>query len=228
MPTRLVLSSALMLAVAVGSVGSGAQAAAKTKKPPPPPPPLCKLVVSPLGNTPQGATVVAPAYNALHTTNAAYDPALDLISADIASNATTITVVFRLAKLGAPNSAAMSPTGRLYMFNWVWASNGSGNSISARIMAPGSLPGLSDAYSPSGTKAVVDVAHGEIRLSAPIDSLPGHPLVPPGEKMKDMVVVTDTAAPGPYVIGLNTTLGETVFGTKSYPHRAPSCVKVGA
>lgn len=226
MRIRALVAAGVVLAVLAGLAGPAAQAKTKPK----PPPPLCNLVVSPVGDTPSLLSnrngVLVDVLTATHQTlpyktPPGYDPALDLVSADIASNATTITVVFRLAKLGGPDTTA--PFGRYYSFSWAWGSSGVGASIAARITPQGNSFGPG-----TGATGVVDVAHNQIRVSQPIGSMVGHPLMPPGERMVDLDVQTDLANPA---LAAGTTFslaGEDATSTKAYPHRAASCVKVGA
>jgi hypothetical protein len=207
------LRSGVVIALLVSAATTGIASAAKPK-------PLCHLVVGLKGGQP---SVFGPGsvpselplpYGALPL----YDAALDLRSADVANNAKTVTVVFRLAKLGGGDTTA--PAGRFYNFSWVWASSGVAQNIAARITPTGNT------FSDNAT-GVVDLAKNEIRVNQPIDGMLGHPLFAKGEKMTQLEVETDLANPALFVPTTFTALGDRATSKKVYPVGAPSCVKVG-
>jgi hypothetical protein len=198
-PTRrpAVLRGAIVVAtLALLTPAWQAHAAAKKK-------PACHLVADAAGDaTGTGLPVGAP-----------NDANLDIVGADIATNATTLTAVVRLASLAAGDSSA--PTGREYQV--VFNVGTTTSSVDAVI-------------SPSGTswaggigKGVVDAAKKEIRISVPLSALD----VP----IKPKTPLTKVGARTYRVLGSDQILlGNTDSADSSSTYIAgwPSCVKVGS
>src|SRR4051812_48412561 len=98
-PRASVVRATLSLVVVAALIGAGSASAATKKKhrKPPPPKPVCHLV---------GAGTASTS-----------DQSLKITSADIATNATSLTFVIRVAKLATgPDSNA--PTGREWQFSF--------------------------------------------------------------------------------------------------------------
>lgn len=207
------------LALALALTASGlADAATRARPKPKPKPPICNLIVDPRGDTPS----VSPSGG----TGASYDPNLDILSADVANNAEWVSGVIRLAALEPTD--AMAPTGRFYMLNWGYGSNGVGQNISVAVTPTGTV------FSPGATGRL-DFAKREIRINARIGDLTGHPTFAKGDTLL-LSASSDVALPAsdadPYRVAASipptqSGLGDTSQATKRYPLHAPSCVKPG-
>lgn len=210
---------ASVAALALCLAASGfADAAPRPKPKPKPKPPICNLIVDPRGDT--------PSVNPSGGTGAMYDPNLDVLSADIANNAEWVSGVIRLAALDPTDS--MAPTGRFYMLNWAYGSNGVGQNISVAVTPTGTV------FSPGATGRL-DFAKREIRINARIGDLTGHPTFAKGDTLM-LRASTDVAVPAsdadPYGVAASTpptqsALGDTSQAQKLYPLHAASCVKPG-
>lgn len=141
------------------------------------------------------------------------DANLDIVSADVATNATTITGVIRLAGLAANDNLA--PSGREYRVTFQV-----GETV-AEITA---------VISPSGTswnggtgRGVVDTNKKQIRISVPLTKLPVR--VRPGTPLKNVGALT-------FRVGLtsNVALGlvDAARTSRTYVAGTATCVKVGA
>ncbi|HUR14249.1 MAG TPA: hypothetical protein VM097_07115 [Mycobacteriales bacterium] len=160
------------------------------------------------------------------------DDALDLVSADIASNATTMTMVIRLAKLAVP--PATSPVGGTYQVTFTLSGNDetlyyalvstdpSGAPFS-EFGTRDALPAVTSVATVLGTPtAVVDLAKSQVRASWPLS------LFGSGVTLKKGVTkvfpVEVTAGRGTHGRGV---FADDATGSKGYPLGAPSCVTVG-
>ena len=202
MRLRPALTAVCALAVALAG---GAVAA------PPKPKPLCKLVVDPANDLLPGRP---------------YDGSLDVVSADVANNATTLTGVIRLAKLAAEDLMAPS---RIYTLEYRMRSTGIGGNLYVQITPTGVR------WQNGAGTGVIDLAKSEIRISVPISRLVGHPLFKAGDALTALNVHVDLTPPvipgseQQLPIGVTADLGgDRAVGTKDYPVGAPTCVKVGA
>jgi hypothetical protein len=196
MRTRTTLATALTLALAAGGA---AHAATKPK----PKPPICNLVVDPAGDTLTGTK------------------SLDVLSADVASDAKVVTVVVRLAKAAAPASDPTTPTGGFFQVGFTY--NGTGQNITAHVTPAGEV------YGPDGKgTGRFDLAKNEVHITVKASDLAGAPVLKPGALFTDFVVRTDVGNP---TVPISTTfqvLGDTATGSKPYPIGAASCVRPGA
>lgn len=213
MRIRSLLTVGCVLAVATAGT-----ALAAPKAPPPP----CKLVT----DAAHDQTSLAAFHPALGVVAVPYDPALDIVSADVANNATTITGVIRLAKLSADDTTAPS---RIYWLSYALRSTGEGGSIRAQITPTGTY------FQNGAGTGVVDTARNEVRISVPISRLVGHPLFKSGDALTHLVAHADVTppsiAPTGYDDGISATgdlAGDQAVGAKDYPVGTPTCVKVGA
>lgn len=192
----------LALAVAALIPATSAGAASKTK--PKPIAPVCKLVVDPAGDaTGTGLAVSSPTS----------DPNLDVLSGDVASDATSITVVVRLAAYSASDSNA--PVGQ--SFGVSFTVNGKDGVDIEGIVSP-----TGNVWADGKGSGVVDAAHKEVRITVPISAL--SVAIP-----KNAVFSGLLASTGRY-IGSSVIVGvvDTATSDKTYVAGRPSCVKVGA
>jgi hypothetical protein len=163
------------------------------------------------------------------------NPNQDIVSADIASDAKTVTAVLRLASFAATDP--QSPLGRGYyvLFNapgsdfpiyfnmqitpdltrYAWGDR--------EVLATGN-----GSYVKKGdATGVIDTAKGEIRISAPVADVNAVGKVKPGSKLTNInasaTTVIGTSATG----GLVSTVDDAA-STKPYIAGSPSCVKPGA
>ena len=216
MRMRPIIVVSCVLAVATSGV---AVAAPKTKPKPKPP---CNLVVD-KANDLISAGIVDPSLSAA---SRPYDPALDVVSADIANDANTVTAVIRVAKLTVGDPLA--PTGRFYRLAYTMRSTGQGGQLYVQVTPTGTL------WQQGAGTGVLDTARNEVRISVPISRLVGHPLFKPGDALEKIVVQTDLAipaAPADLPTGIGPTfqlLGDSANGPKPYPVGTPTCVKVGS
>jgi hypothetical protein len=202
----LAAGSCLVVVVTAGVAGAAPRAAA----------PLCKLLTDPANDS------TLP--------GRPYDASLDIVSADVANDAKTLTAVLRLAKLTADD--VMAPTGRFYTVRWVYKSTGVNGQLSVEISPTGTAT-----WGGVGARTVVDLVKSELRISAPIDGLSGHPLFAPTERLVGIGAVSDLGVPVvPSDSAPNLQTGVTVVGAggddgtskAEYPVGARSCVKPGA
>jgi hypothetical protein len=219
MRIRLIAVAGIAFAVGMSTVAVAAPKAAKVA-------PICKLVVDPANDLVSGG-FINPQLSAV---GRPYDPALDVVSADIANDANTLTGVIRVAKLTVGDP--MAPSGRIYRLSYKIRSSGVGGELYAQITPTGNL-----FYGGNGT-GVVDLAKNEVRISVPISRLIGHPTFGPGEAIANLTAFTDLAFPViPNGGAQQASVGVTLYSyggdstgpaPKPYPVGAPSCVKVGA
>ncbi len=214
MRTRL---TALVLVAGLAMTGV-ADAATKHKQKPKPPPPVCHLITDPSGDS-------GPADNA--GGSSLNDPSLDITSADVATNATMITAVIRVKQLA--QSDTDWPLGREWQLHLA-TSTGHNYGFTA-------VDGPARPASPSAGHLTMDYAHGEIRISQTLSSLPF--ALPKGTKLDVLTASADAAVQlpdsGPAGLGQAFLMPgwseeDTAAAppSKSYTVGAPSCVKVGS
>jgi hypothetical protein len=213
-PRASIVRGVLSAAIAVTLVSAGAASATVKKKPKPKPKPLptsCKLV-----NTASGGVT---------------DQSLDITSADVATDATRITVVFRVAKLTAGTDTS-SPLGR----QWTLSFTIDGHLVSFNIYDG---PFGAMASYPSSTQPVFDTTKNEIRFTTTLKQLADASATPEirnkGSVLTAFNVFSNETVEGPNVPG--AIRGGTLFGlqqadsassSKKYIAGYPSCVKVGS
>jgi hypothetical protein len=182
----------------------------------PSPKPVCNLLTDAKGDGyPTTAAEAGPS-----------DDALDILSADVATNAKQLTAVLRLSK--AATSADSAPTG--FRFLVLFTTPGSDDPV---YLSAASTPGLGETYS-FGTDAadgltdggeatgVFDAAKNEVRITA---------------SLSDLSSVAGKLKPGTKLTGLNAnssrdfqaviTYADRAEGGKTYVAGTPSCVAVG-
>jgi hypothetical protein len=204
---RLAVTAALALCAT-----SALPATAATRpKPKPKPAPVCKLVVD----------VADDAGVANHAAGApSNDPSLDIVSADIATDATNLTAVIRVKKLSAANT--MAPLGQRWTLRFTFGVTTMGLSVNTGP-AGSSGPQVASGYK-------IDPAANEVRITVPLKNLPEK--VGKGTPFRNLYA--ETAAAISYdreKMGTpdSTTLSpeDHAESTKTYAAGTPSCVKIG-
>jgi hypothetical protein len=205
---RKTLAAAVAVPLLLGV--SAADAAPKKKKPAPPKP-VCNLVTDAKGDATDTGGTGAKAPN---------DPNLDIVSADIASDATRLTAVIRLDKLD--DSENSSHLGRSYVVSF----GAFGKTVSVRaITSP-----AGDSWHGGAGTGTVDKAKKEIRITVPLAKLSEEAKLP--QPLKSGIKVTSlTATSWRWVANTQATLGiadRAAGAGPGYTLGYPSCVKVGA
>jgi hypothetical protein len=225
MKTRAVLL-ATSLAL-VGCAGVASAAAPKAK-------PVCNLVQDPAGDA-----GVSPAPGA---------DGDDIVSADIATDATTLTGVIRTAALADLDPQA--PMGRSYFVEFSVKGSADVLFVSARTYPTGTKfvygysgvdpnTGVNTSYTLGDATGVIDAAKKEVRISAPVKGLvdgakaklaPGAKLTALGAKVYRQggqgLVPSQQVGPARVPLGGFNLLFDDAAGG-SYVMGTPSCVVVG-
>jgi hypothetical protein len=193
-PVILVVSAALV------GLGLTAEAApTRVRKP------ICYLIKDPKGDA-----------NAIGTNGAKTpqsDPSMDILSADFATNATTITGVIRLAGLSADDQ--MAPTGRSYQ--WTFQVGDRSTIIDAVI----SQTGVSW-YGGKG-RGVVDYKRKQIRISVPLTKLEVR--IRPGTVLRYNGALTRRVG---FTSSVDFGVVDKAATSRSFVAGSRTCVKVGA
>lgn len=205
--------SRLALGLLLVTLASAAPADAARPKPKPKPKPFCNLVTDETGTAGIFASMAG---------STTYDPSLDIVSADIANNGTTLTGVIRVKDL--TEKSQMSPLGRQWGITFT---NGT-SSI-------GLTAYLSEAFGKqfSTGKGTFDFAKDEVRIHIPMAEI-AYAKIRKGSTLRGFYVTTNS------VVALNPKdgfgYGFAPFGgstddatapKSAYPAFAASCVKVG-
>jgi hypothetical protein len=163
------------------------------------------------------------------------DPNLDIVSADVASDAKTFTAVLRLASFAGVDP--QSPLGRGYYvqfeppkadfpvyFNMETTPDGTRYTWGdTETLATGN-----GSYKKQGdATGVVDAAKGEIRISVPLADLASFVKIRPGAKIANLTA-SATAVLGTSVTGGLVATVDDGASAASYVAGSPSCVKPGA
>lgn len=204
--------SRLVLAVLVLAAASAASVPAHAAKPRPKT--YCKLVVDDVGKAGVLSSVAG---------SATYDPSLDIVSADVASNATTLTAVIRVKDL-TPTST-MSPGGR------TWGMTFTNGTVSVGVNAY-----LSDNFGERfSTKqgGAFDIARDEVRIHVALADI-AYAKIKKGSLLRGFYATTNSVIAFDPAMGLGYGFppfgGSTDDATapkSAYPAGARSCVKVG-
>ena len=214
MSTRHAAALAVLALLAAPAVGANAA------KPAPKVKPMCNQVTDDAGDP----YIIRQAPGQTQA-----EDALDILSADVATNATTMTVVLRLKKLAA--SPTTSPTGGTYQMTF---NVGSEEALYYVSVSTGPAP----LYSEFGTREnlpavtststvlgnptpVMDLAKNEIRASFPLSLFGSVKLVKGKTKISP---VETTAGRGAHGRGV---FADDAVGGKNYVAGTPSCVVVG-
>lgn len=202
------------LVLVMGLAMSGVAGAATKHKPKPKPkPPPCNIIKdNPNDSGPASGTAGAPLY----------DPSLDIVSADVATNATTITAVIRVKQLTQSDSTR--PYGREWSLDFT-TSTGHTSEFTAYDGPFGQQ---------SAGHLTMDYAHNEVRISAKLSDLPF--ALPKGTTLG--VLQAYTYAPvqfpanpagshGFLAPALSSEDSALAPATSKYSVGTPTCVKVG-
>lgn len=206
MTTRRILAVAALVPL-VASVAA-AEAAPRRKPKPKPIPKVCNLVKDDATNDGTGIGNGFPAV-------APNDPTLDVLSADVASNATTLTAVIRLASVDFAPTQGSAQTGHAYDVTFM----ARGTAVVVRgVIAP-----TGESWAGGKGKGTVDKVKKEVRIHVPIASL----AVPfkPNEKLTELRATSWrwVGSVGEVTLGLV----DRANGVAPYTASAPSCVTVG-
>jgi hypothetical protein len=170
----------------------------------------------------------------------------DIVSGDVATNASTLTTVVRVASLDAADPQA--PLGRAYMF--FFSTKGSDRLFYTNVTTyvqgttfefgyrEAGLGGLNANYVLASGTGAVDLAKKEVRMSIPLAALrAGGGRTTPGTKVSGLTIETRRVAgqgvvPAPVVSGNQVPIGggRLLFddaGGKSYLMGTGSCVTPG-
>ena len=166
----------------------------------------CRLVTDPAGDATGAAGGIA---------NPNGDTGLDVVGADLATNGTSATVVFRLQKVNQTDS--MSPTGRYFALSF--QAKGKAVSTVAVVISETGI-------TPAGTK--LDATANEIRVTVPLAEagLAGVKAATPITTFK----VTTSRWLGAASARQGQPFGDpvdTATGRLTYPAHGRSCVVVG-
>lgn len=202
---RKTLAAAVTVPLLLGV--SAVDAAPKKKAPKP----VCNLVTDAKGDATDTGGTGAKAPN---------DPNLDILRADISSNATTLTALIGLSTLD--DSENSSQTGRSYVVTF----SVHGKTVTVRgITSP-----AGDKWADGNGTGKVDKAAKQVRIHVPLAKLAEMAQLP--QPLKPGVKVTAISASTWRWVGTTeATLGIVDRATGAgpgYTLGAPSCVKVGA
>lgn len=187
-------------AAAVVSLVFGVSVADAAK--PKPKKPVCNIVKDAGKNDATG-------YGMVTTPN---EPTLDIITADVATNAKTLTAVFRVAAAdSAPNTAAM---GRGFILTF--------KSGTTSVEIEALVNSVANVWQDGKGTGVVDTAKKEIRVHVPLSALPV--ALKPNTKITNL-----RASSWRWGANQDVVLGmaDDVTTNASYVVAWPSCVKVG-
>jgi hypothetical protein len=217
-----------MSLLVTGGVGAVSSASAKTVKP------VCDLVQDAKGDA---------GYNHVPGNNSD-----DIVSADVASNSTTITGVLRTAGLTVPDPEA--PLGRNYTVLFTAPGSADVLYLSARTYPQGTQffygyqavdpsTTVKTNYSLGSATGVVDTAKGEVHVSVPVKSFVAgaKAKLAPGAKLTGLEATVDRIVGQGFVPSQNVGPQRVPFGGLllpfddatggSYVMGTPSCVVVG-
>lgn len=203
MTTRKLLAAALAVPLITGV----ATADAAVKKPAPKP--TCKLVQDKTGDA---TGVTGPAADGPN------DPNLDIVWADIASNAKQLTAVLQLAAIGA--SPDTSPAGKTYDIGFLI--NKTGGVRLRIVLAPADTASTPNLW-PYGGKGTVDTARKQLRVTVDLAKLPT--VIKPGAVLSNFSVLVQRTV---YNTDAVISVTDKADSTATYKSGYPSCVKVGA
>jgi len=200
-----------LLAVAVPSI-----AAPKKKAPPP----VCNLLTDPKGDATDVSLAEGVGPNS---------PALDILSADIATDATNLTAVLRVDKLSKSDST--SPLGNA----WYVYFTGSGPELYVSAIVTPTGESFSAGYvettrtSLGAVTGVFDVNKSEIRITAPLAIFATQSAIKAGSKLTSLSALTQRYV-GASAAGVSrgvTLSADAAEGGKNYVAGTRSCVAVG-
>lgn len=199
---RAVVCVAVAVAMTVGTFTANAATKKKLK-------PVCNLLIDPKGD----------ADSALLGAN--QDQAMDILSADVATGATKITAVIRVAKLANPDT--LSPSGIFYEFSFTGSNSQVGEVMYVQVDPTGVVWQGGD-----GT-GVLDFKKSEVRITLPLSYFgTGSAALVPGPPLHNFIAYADVDNDVKPVPTTLTALGDSAGPSKtSYAPGTPSCVVVG-
>lgn len=211
---------ALALALCATVIGAGVAGAAPKAKPkakPKPVPPVCNLVVDDKGDATAGVL------------SASNVPAWDIVSADLATDAKTLTTVIRVDKLA--KSSNDSPLGSQWRFDFFV---GDKHLYTQATSTPfgdkfgfGYTDTTSHGVAAAGATGVFDLATSEVRVSVPLSGVESQAKITPGTAVTGLAAQAgdyiNTAGGSPSL----SNAADDATGAKPYAAGAPSCVAVG-
>ncbi len=213
---RTSLRTALAVTAAASVVLAGGAAAAPGKAA------VCNLVTDDKGD----ASFLDTAPN---------DASLDIVGADIASDAKNLTAVLRVDKLSTVSPT--SPLGRGYyvLFNAPKAEFPIFLNVQltpdVTRFTWGTLETLASgngSYARKGVATgVVDAAKNELRITVPVADIGAISKLKPGTKLSSLTATTTSVLGTSATGGLVATIDDAA-GSKAYVVGAPSCVKPGS
>jgi hypothetical protein len=214
-PLRLAVTGSLVLSC----LAAGGAVAAPAK-----PKPVCNLVTDAKDDT-----FLARAQDTAGGPYGPQEDAADIVSADVATDAKTLTGVVRVKSLAA--AAATSPGGISYDINFTTPSIP--DPVYVRALVPGSGEPSSDAGTRQSVVAtsvsaslgtgtvVVDKAKNEVRFSFPLTQFASVGGLKPGSKLTFGETTTGRAAAG------RAVFADVATGATTYTVGARSCVVPG-
>lgn len=190
--------------VAVGCVLACAIAPLASARARPKVPPVCKLVTDPVDRSDS--------------------PSIDIVSADVATNAKSLTWVVRVTNLSAP-ADAKTAMGR----SWSFVFKVGGKQITTKVLS-GTF-GLRDG-SGNGATVKLDPARNEVRYTVPLASLKQNygVTIVPGTLLREFASTSEGVLQLPAEAALDTPLpdGDTTdVSRRTYAAGKRSCVTVG-
>ncbi|MDX6197655.1 MAG: hypothetical protein QOJ79_806 [Actinomycetota bacterium] len=225
---RPALVTGLVLTVALTGIASAATKKAAVT-------PVCNLLTDAAGD----GNGIDPGSPVPAQSGGPSNDAVDILSADVASDAKNITGVLRVKKLAATSSSA--PTGMTWSvaftvdtttFSLAAHSDPTG---AITYDAAHSAPGVNSLYGP-GVTGVFDTAKSELRISAPRELFAKESDLKPGTKLTGLsanagpeVAIPDKAGAfgGGAILEGALYYADTASGGKDYLAGTPSCVAVG-
>lgn len=202
---------------ALTATGVAQQANAASKPKPKPIPPVCNLVTDPADD--------AKDFLILTGALPSSEPALDIISGDVATDAKNLTAVVRVKDLSGTST---SPTGRTYYFYFTVGStqfflNADDDAISGKSGGVGYVGTTGRASLTGGVAPTVvwDTAKNEIRMTTPLSSFASKETIKPKTKLTALNILAQRL-----MVAITPTADTTAEG-KDYSAGALSCVKVG-
>ena len=204
----------LALAVACLLVAAPSASAKAKPKPKPAPKPVCNLITDPEGD----AQTLVYGHPELNQPD---DPQMDILSVDIATDATRLTVVWRLAADPAPADPKWK-LGRQYVL--------SGYAGDTLFTIHTLLSSTGNEFGDGKGTGVIDSKGDQIRTTVPLSALPASAAAPKAS-FHNLTAQTNTwigtSNASPPWVGVAKP-DQTAESAKPYIAGTPSCLKVGS
>lgn len=179
---------------------------------------VCNLAMDPKGDATQ--------FYILPEGSAPNEPAIDIVSADVATKGKQMTTVLRVDKLA--KSAPTSPLGFVWYtyfdvegvsFYTQTKADPTGDTYSVGYVSPDT--GLRTSLADSAATGIIDTDRNEIRVTFNIAQLDSQAKLKPGGKVSGIRGLTNRSA-------IRIVLqSDEAIGTRTYIEGTPSCVTVG-